>query len=156
MRLKLSALAAFCILLTATPISAQIEGSYFAVIVNDIEASAEWYQSTFRLSVGARSSEPGRYKIVNLSKRGVFVELLELDDASERPEGKITGPFKIGWLVNDLNQFIAQLPDSISDPRVIFDSENKLNLIQLRDPDGNIIQIMQMLEGADGVTVKDP
>lgn len=140
-------LSAFLLLVVTPTIDADAEGTYFAQIVSDVDASAEWYQSTFGLTPGARLSESGRYKIVNLHGPGVFIELLELDDAIDRPEGRVKGPFKVGMLVSDLTDFIARLPDSIPEPKVILDSRNGLRLVQLSDLDGNIIQIMEILDG---------
>ena len=135
----------------STPIAAaDTNGSFFAVIVRDIEAASTWYASTFGLAAGEWMSEPGRYKVVNLRKPGLFVELLELDGARTRPEGRVEGPFKLGMLVDDLDAFIAALPESVAAPDVINDERNNLLFVQLRDPDKNIIQVMQPLSsGAD-------
>ena len=136
-------LAAFILIALVAPAGAETRGVYFAVIVSDIDASTEWYRSTLGLSLGAQLGDGTRYKIANLRKPGIFVELLELQAASERPEGRIEGPFKVGLLVDDLSAFIAQLPDSVSEPEVIVDPRNNLLLLQLSDPDGNIVQVME-------------
>lgn len=143
---KFVSFSAFCLLIVAPAIHAEAEGTYFAQIVSDIDASAEWYKTTFDLALGTELSQSGRYKIINLHGPGLFIELLELDDVIERPKGRVKGPFKVGMLVSDLSGFIARLPDSIPKPKVILDSGNSLRLIQLADPDGNTIQIMEMLD----------
>jgi hypothetical protein len=144
---KFVSLSAFCLLIVAPAIDAEAEGAYFAQIVSDVDVSAEWYKATFGLVLETELSESGRYKIVNLHRPGVFIELLELDSVIERPKGRVKGPFKVGMLVSDLSDFVARLPDSMPEPKVILDSRNNLRLIQLSDPDGNIIQIMEMLDG---------
>ncbi len=140
--LTLAALAAI-LWLSTDSVADEPNGSYFAVIVNDINVSAEWYMSTFGLAAGERMVQEGRYEIVNLQKPGLFVELLELDGAGDRAN-RAQGFFKAGFLTEDLDAFIASLPDSVSKPSVIEDSVNKLRLVQLKDPDGNTIQVMQL------------
>lgn len=143
---KFVSFSAFCLLIVTLTIDAKAEGTYFAQIVSDIDASSEWYRTTFDLALGTTLSESGRYEIVNLHGPGVYVELLELEDVIERPKGRVMGPFKVGMLVSDLTEFIARLPDSTPESEVMHDSRNNLRLIQLSDPDGNIIQIMEMLD----------
>lgn len=65
--------------------------------------------------------------------------MLQLAAAAERPEGYIRGPFKVGMLVADL----AALPAGTEPPRILEGENNGLLLIQLRDPEGNIVQVMQ-------------
>ena len=100
------AILALLLLLAGTAVYAETEGSFIAVIVNDIDESAEWYESTFDLWPGERLSESGRYEIVNLRKPGLFVELLQLTVADERPD-YVKGLFKAGILTSDLKEFAA-------------------------------------------------
>ncbi len=124
--------------------AAEAEGSYFAIVVTDIDASLAWYESVLGLEVSARVAESGRYEIVNLQGAGLFVELIKLEAAADRPDNVISGPFKVGLLVSDLDEFMARLPDSIAEPEVISDTRNDLLLIQLRDPDNNTIQVVEL------------
>lgn len=128
-------------LMPPAPARADVEGSYFAIIVNDIDASVAWYESTLQLD-RVSSGKTDRFEIVNLQGRGLFVELIELRSAAERPGGRIKGPFKLGILVDDLESFVQELPESMPEPDIVGDEANKLRLVQLRDPDGNIIQVM--------------
>jgi len=121
-------------------------GSYYAVVVRDIEVATAWYESTLGLRVISRLNEAGRYDIVNLQGPGVFVELLELADAQPRPEGLIHGPFKVGMLVDDLDRYIGRLPATMPRPEVVEDAANGLMLFQLHDPDGNVLQVMQVID----------
>ena len=131
------------ILMIVSAGATDVTGSYFAIIVNDIDASESWYRETLALEPGKRLAEAGRYEIVNLQSAGLFVELLALPAAADRPAGFMKGAFKVGMLVDDLESFVAGLPDAAGRPEVIEDADNGLLLIQLRDPDGNIVQVMQ-------------
>ena len=120
-----------------------VTGSYYAVIVSDIEVAAAWYRETLGLGETTRLGEAGRYDIVNLARPGLAVELLSLAAAAPRPEGYLRGAFKVGMLVADLEEFIDSLPETIPPPQVIQDDDNGFRLVQLRDPDGNIVQVME-------------
>lgn len=124
----------------------EIQGSYFAVIVNDIDGSSSWYQAVLGLEELSHSKEEGRFEIVNLVGPGIFVELLQLPRAGERPGGQTKGPFKVGLLVQDIERFAATLPAAVSPANIVFDQKNNLLFLQLRDPDDNMVQVMQMLE----------
>ena len=132
-----------CFSFAANAQEAKIQGSYFAIIVSDVEASENWYETVLGLQELSRSNERGRYKITNLSGPGIFVELLQLDAASARPGGQIEGPFKVGMLVDDLTSFAASLPAVAGDPKIVYDNENDVLVLQLRDPDNNTVQVMQ-------------
>ncbi len=91
---------------------------YFALIVNDVDGSSSWYQAVLGLEELSRSTEEGSYDIINLVGPGVFVELLQLPHAGERPGGQTQGPFKVGMLVEattieDLWE-IVRLADGLS------------------------------------------
>ncbi len=128
------------------PLTATIQGSYFAVIVSDVEAASNWYQTVLGLEERSRSSERGRYDIVNMAGPGLFVELLKLDHAATRPGGQIEGPFKVGMIVDDLTAFAAALPAVASQAEIVYDSNNSVLVLQLKDPDNNTVQVMQMVE----------
>ncbi|MDX1556011.1 MAG: VOC family protein, partial [Xanthomonadales bacterium] len=92
--------------------------------------------------VSRLTDENGRYDIINLSRDGLFVELVQLRDAQARPEGRLEGPFKVGFLVADLDAFLAALPADRERPEVVEDQRNGLKMVQLRDPDGTVVQVM--------------
>lgn len=122
-----------------------VTGSYFAIIVDDVDVSAEWYKSVLRLEQKTRFSAPDRYDIVNLAGVGIHVELIEAISVAERPDGRVAGPFKVGILVADIAAFVAALPRDMERPEVINDERNGLLMLQLRDPDNYIVQVMQLL-----------
>ena len=49
-------------------------------------------------------------------------------------------------LVEDMERFAATLPAAVSPPNIVFDRENNLLVLQLRDPDNNTVQVMQVLD----------
>ena len=122
---------------------ATIQGSFFAVIVSDLDASRNWYQTVLGLDVVSRATQADRYDIINMAGPGLFVELLKLGAAAERPGGQIEGPFKVGMLVDDLTAFAAALPAAESDANIVYDDNNKVLILQLKDPDNNTVQVMQ-------------
>lgn len=124
----------------------EIRGSYFALIVRDVDGSSSWYQSVLGLQEASRSTQAGSYDIINLVGPGIFVELLQLSHAGERPGGQTQGPFKVGMLVEDMERFAATLPAAVSPPNIVFDRGNNLLVLQLRDPDNNTVQVMQVLD----------
>ncbi len=146
MKLVTPMIAAILLLAWIDGIAADVTGSFFAVVVDDIDTSETWYRETLGLAAGERLREDGRYEIVNLRKPGLFVELLELADANDRPDGYAKGPFKAGMLVDDIHVFLAGLPDSVVVPDIIEDETNGLLILQLNDPDGNIVQVMQAVD----------
>ncbi|MGI9221537.1 MAG: VOC family protein [Woeseiaceae bacterium] len=144
-RLLVMLLVFFSAALSAEEVTeARIEGSFFAIIVNDVEASRNWYQTVLGLEEISRSTERDRYDIINMSGPGLFVELLQLSAAATRPGGQIEGPFKVGMLVDDLTAFAAVLPSTASDANIIYDQKNEVLILQLKDPDNNTVQIMQL------------
>jgi len=146
MKIRLLIPLLICISFAASAQEAKIQGSYFAVIVSDVEASQSWYETVLGLQEMSRSKERGRYYIVNLAGPGIFVELMQLDAASARPGGQIEGPFKVGMLVDDLTSYAAALPAVAGEPKIVYDNENDVLVLQLRDPDNNTVQVMQTVE----------
>ena len=125
---------------------ATIQGSYFAVIVSDVEAARNWYQTVLGLEEVSRNADRGRYDIINMAGPGLFVELLKLDAAVSRPGGQIEGPFKVGMLVDDLTAFAAGLPAAAAQAEIVYDRKNSVLVLQLKDPDNNTVQVMQLVD----------
>jgi len=139
---KLTALLA-ALALSMSARGVDTSGTFFAVIVEDLDVSAAWYVSVFDLELGNRMTDGENYDIAILQNETLVIELLELAAAVDRPEGLVRGPFKSGFFVDDLAAFVADLTDEVPRPDILDDEANGLLLIQLRDPDGNIIQVMQ-------------
>lgn len=119
------------------------DGSFFAVIVSDVETSAAWYRDTLGLETVNRLADGQDYDVILLAGPGLFVELLQLTEAASRPEGYTQGLFKTGFQVPDIKAFVEALPESVVVPDIIEDERNAVSFLQLRDPDGNIVQVME-------------
>jgi catechol 2,3-dioxygenase-like lactoylglutathione lyase family enzyme len=149
--MKLQLLVALLVCMPAMAVAqdeettATIQGSYFAVIVSDVEAARNWYQTVLGLEESSRTADRGRYDIINMAGPGLFVELLKLDAAVARPGGQIEGPFKVGMLVDDLTAFAAALPAAVSQAEIVYDRKNSVLVLQLKDPDNNTVQVMQQV-----------
>jgi hypothetical protein len=91
---------------------------YFsAIIVNNLDTSALWYQSLFDLKVRNLPDVPEAFCVAILESPALVLELIEnrswLDPKKileGKPEGThIRGFFKIGFKVADLNAWISHL-----------------------------------------------
>lgn len=120
-------------------------GQYFAVIVSDLEHSEEWYSSVLGLSTIDRlQAEDDSYRIVVLQNDRFIVELLQLADAVD-VERAMTF-FKVGFDVPDAEELADRVEERTGvRPRVLTFERQGVRLIQIRDPDGNIIQPMERL-----------
>lgn len=133
------------LLFLSTPTLADIRGSYFAVVVQDAELASSWYSEVFDMSLVSDSEfgEEGTFRLVNLRRDGLFVELIRIRENGGHPEGGIKGLQKVGVFVDDLTGFVASLPESVPKPEILTDEHNGLRLIQLTDPFGNVVRVME-------------
>lgn len=114
---------------------------YFAVLVSDVNRSAQWYQTAFGLHELDRSAaEDGSWQIVNLTSDRLFVEIIR-DDRAETVT-RARGFFKVGFHVPDVDAVADAVGRSSGErPRVIDVPRQGMRIVQIRDPDGNIIQL---------------
>ena len=122
--------------------------SFIAVVVTDIEQSAEWYADFFDVAEINRmtDSEGGTYDIRILRNDTLMVELLRLANATDRPDGYVEGLFKAGFFVPDLDLFLSNVPEGVEPRSVADDAANGVRFAQFEDPDGNLLQIFQKIE----------
>ena len=119
---------------------------YFAVLVADAEKSAQWYRQAFGLREVERSSaEDGSWQIINLTNDQLFVEVIR-DNKAEKGSGE-RGFFKVGFHVPD----VALVADAVGRatgerPRVLDFPRQGIRIVQIRDPDGNTLQLLSRLE----------
>ena len=120
---------------------------YFAVLVSDAEASAAWYRKTFGLSEVDRSqARDGVWQIINLRGPALSVEIIR--DNREPPSSRGRGVAKVGFAVNDVAATAAAIGRSTgSMPRVLDFPQHGIRILQVKDPDGNIIQLSSPLQG---------
>lgn len=118
---------------------------YFAVLVADADKSADWYRTAFGLRELDRSSaEDGSWQIVNLRNDHLFVEIIR----DNRAQGGVNarGFSKVGFQVPDVDAVAALIGRATGErPRVLEFARHGVRLVQIRDPDGNIIQLFSPL-----------
>ncbi len=132
----------------------EIRPYFAAIVVQDIDQSISWYQRNLGFEVVNKvEREDLGFKQSNLSREGFALELIE-DDYSvavaEIKEGKHRrtkpqGYFKLGFLVSDLDVWIAFLTekgvafhgDAVTDP------VSGKRMVIILDPDGNRIQLFE-------------
>jgi catechol 2,3-dioxygenase-like lactoylglutathione lyase family enzyme len=118
---------------------------YFAVRVADADKSAEWYSRAFGLRELDRSAAAdGSSQIVNLISTHLFVEVIRDNSASLVPKAR--GLAKVGFYVPDV-EVVADVVgrETGERPRVIDFARHGVRIVQIRDPDGNIIQLFSRL-----------
>ena len=102
--LAVTALAA-ALLLTSAPWVEEVSAPYFfAVVVQDVDRSVEWYRTTFGGEVKSdNTAEDGTWRIVDLRGEHVSVEIIRDDrGAPDPPEPAHFGIAKVGFSVPDV------------------------------------------------------
>ncbi len=119
---------------------------YFAVLVEDVDKSVEWYRSVFGLhKLSGSKADDGSWQIENLKNDRLFVEIIRDDRAVdvERPRGFR----KVGFEVRDVEAVADRVARATGErPRVLDYDQHGVRILQIRDPDGNIIQLSSPLE----------
>lgn len=141
-----------CALLAQAPpepwVSEISSPQYFAVFVEDVDRSVTWYRTALGLEeLGGSAAEDGSWRIENLGSEQFLVELIR-DDRTEVVD-RARGFRKVGFRVPDVETVADRVARATGDrPRVLDFPRLKLRIIQIRDPDGNIIQLSSLLEPA--------
>ena len=126
-------------------VTAPIAPQYFAVGVDDIARSVAWYRTAFGLKQLDDMKDPkGSWRIVNLSSDSLFIELIWDSRTGKERNGQ--GFFKVGFSVADVNVIAERAGAATGEkPRIVDDEKHKIRIVQLRDPDGNILQFASPL-----------
>ena len=121
---------------------------YFAVFVEDVDRSVAWYRTVFGLDeLGGSVAEDGSWRIENLGNEQLLVELIR-DDRAQAVD-RAYGFRKVGFQVPDVEAVADRVARATGErPRVLDFPRFGLRIIQIRDPDGNIIQLSSSLEPA--------
>ena len=130
---------------------ATITGSFFALSVADVKASAEWYANAFGLKTVMPASRSGKTTVTVLEGGGLIVELIQHDDALPMAKAAPTvteprlvhGLFKAGFIVDDFDKTLAALKArhiEIAFGPFPARPGQRANVI-VRDNAGNLIQI---------------
>jgi len=128
------------------PWAPDIEGrQYFAVITADIESAVEWYTNALGLDELDRwTSDDQQTRIINMRSNALFVEIIQRLDALDVDRAQ--GFFKVGFEVPDLAEVADRVGEATGErPRVLDFPDQDMRLLQIRDPDGNILQIFEAL-----------
>ena len=135
-------------------IPSNIESSFSAIIVSDIDSSIQWYNQVLGYTlVDQRSVDEIGLKQANLESNDLSLELIQLKTAkpahellaSYPPKTRVRGLFKIGYSISDFDKWISHL-NSLA---VNFNGDVVLNpltnkrMIIVNDPDGNRIQLFE-------------
>ncbi|MCH9647838.1 MAG: VOC family protein [Deltaproteobacteria bacterium] len=138
------------------PVSLNLQPFFFALSVADVEASEAWYRRVLGFeSVRRIGAEGDAFRIHLLRRDGAFVELVQSGAARSfeaqvptlKKRHQVHGVFKVGFLVASLDDALARL-ERLEVPlrgKVITEADGSLRSLQVEDPDGNVIQIFEIL-----------
>lgn len=134
--------------------SPELEAHFLALIVSDFDASKAWYINALGFEVVTSDEYPDRgFKQSNLKRGEILLELIELDKAKNPEEiipdytsaMRLTGIFKVGFMVTDFDKWIVQLTQKKVDFHgdTVIDESTGKRMVIIKDPDGNRIQIFE-------------
>lgn len=120
---------------------------YFAVQVEDVERVAAWYRKALGLKmVDDTEAEDRSWRIINLSGNDLAVEIIR--DARAVDVERPRGFFKVGFGVPDVGEVATNVEATgIERPKVLDFPRYGIRIIQLRDPEGNIVQLSSPIAG---------
>ena len=106
----------------------------------------EWYRKVFGLQkLSGSSAEDGSWRIENLGNAMLAVEIIF--DSRAQEVDRALGFRKIGFYVKDVEAVARRVErETGEEVRVLDFAELGQRILQLRDPDGNIVQLFSPLE----------
>ncbi|GAB3025466.1 VOC family protein [Natronobiforma cellulositropha] len=131
---------------------------HVGITVSDLERAVDFYGDVLGLSVESRFSVSGdafatgvgvdgaSARFAHLEAGGALVELVEYEPAgTARSSATINQPGSthLGFLVDDIARFYADLPESletISEPQT---TESGSTILFFTDPDGTLIEVLE-------------
>lgn len=129
---------------------------FMALSVADAEKSAAWYGEVLGFDVARRvEMEESGIRVLILRRPGALLELVQHPEARapsdlEPPLERrflLHGPFKLGFLVDDLDAAGERLA-ALGVPlrgRTFTEPDGSFRSLQVEDPDGNILQLFERL-----------
>jgi predicted enzyme related to lactoylglutathione lyase len=110
-----------------------------------MDASTTWYRSVFGLQdAGGFAADDGSWRIENLKSDQLFVELIR-DERTVNVDRPL-GFRKVGFRVPDVEAIADRVAEATGErPRVVAFEEQGIRILQLNDPDGNVIQLSSPL-----------
>jgi predicted enzyme related to lactoylglutathione lyase len=114
---------------------------YFAVSVEDLDRAAVWYEKTFDLTrLDDTTADDERWRIVNLRSDELFVEIIFARRDGEA--GRNRGIAKVGFSVADVEAVADRVAKRTGErPEIVTSKQHRIHILQLRDPEGNVIQL---------------
>lgn len=93
------------------PPFAGTNGTFFALSVADLDATAKWYSEKLGLAITMQQPKQAKASVIVLEGGGLTVELVQHDDAVAAPKDVplVHGIFKAGLIVDDLDKTLAAL-----------------------------------------------
>ena len=118
---------------------------FFAVRVENVDRSVDWYCKRFGLrKLDESRADDDRWRIANLANDELFVEIIR--DNRAVPVERARGFAKVGFRVPDVEDVADRVEQASGErPRVLDFPEHGVRILQLRDPDGNVIQLTSSL-----------
>lgn len=111
-----------------------------------MDRSVAWYGTVFDLRpAGGSKAEDGSWRIENLRNDRLFVEIVRDDRAQKVDFGR--GFDKVGFQVPDVTVVADRAAEATGErPRVLDFEQFEVRIVQLKDPDGNTIQLSSPLK----------
>ncbi|MDT0606015.1 VOC family protein [Croceitalea rosinachiae] len=130
------------------------EAYFSALIVENIENSITWYTNNIGFEILNKKEYPeAGFKQANLKRGNVLIELIELNSAISPKDAianynsktRITGFFKIGFLISDFDKWISHLTTQRVEfhGTIVNQQESHKRMAIIKDPDGNRIQFFE-------------
>ena len=139
----LSLVLALCTLpaVAESPVEKVGSPQYVALSVEDVDRSIDWYVATLGLSkLDDTTDDGGRWRIANLTGKGLWIEIIW--DKRDSPAERARGIAKFGFGVPDVHAVADRIEASGAErPRVVSFKKHNVDILQLKDPDGNIVQL---------------
>jgi hypothetical protein len=106
----------------------------------------DWYSAVFGLrSLGGSKADDGSWRIENLGNERLLVEIIR--DRRAQGVDRALGFRKVGFYVPDVETVAERIARATGErPRVVDFEELNQRILQIRDPGGNIIQLLSSLE----------
>ena len=122
---------------------------YFALYVEDVDRSVSWYRTVFGLSeLGGSRADDGSWRIENLGNDRLRVEIIR--DARAQAIDRALGFRKVGFYVPDVEAVADRAERATGErPRIVDFEPLGQRILQLRDPDGNVVQLMSGLAAGE-------
>ncbi len=127
-------------------VSAIQSPQYFAVSVEDVDRAVEWYETALGLvKLDDQEADDGRWRIVNMKNEQLFVEIIR--DRRDASVDRARGFRKVGFRVPDVEPVADRIEQATGErPRIVEFARHGIYILQLKDPEGNTIQLTSAME----------